>query len=136
MHFMGMLDNIAPNIEHQLKHQSKLRLLSRRQWLRLRKKEPDSRVIVAGLVGIRMPMHIEEPRMRIRQIVIDYLERLKKMSYKVLSVTTIRKKKNRFASGRCSVSIYIEAHRALEGREEIYQVHRATSGTRGKTPGY
>lgn len=46
-----------------------------------RSKEPDTNVNEAALFGMRMPSHIEDPRMRIRQYALDYTERKGNIGY-------------------------------------------------------
>ena len=47
----------------------------------VRQKEPESRVIDAALVVLQMPMKIEDPRMGVRQLVVDYFERMENIGY-------------------------------------------------------
>lgn len=46
-----------------------------------KKKEPYAKKIEAYLNGLKVPMQIEYPRMRIRQYVVEYLGRMEKIGY-------------------------------------------------------
>ena len=81
MHFMEMFEEVEKNIELKdltSEHICKTIEITVNESCR---KKPSARVIEAALQGLRMPIHIEYLKMRVRQRVLQYMEIMENIGY-------------------------------------------------------
>lgn len=76
MDLMGILDDVVPNMEATNLSSSHIGKSIQQAVEEIRKKEPDVGMVEAALNGMRMPMSIEDQRMRVGQMYFKYFERM------------------------------------------------------------
>ena len=92
MVFIAMFGNAAPDATYIKDLTSEQIKAAIEEFVsEVRQKEPESRVIDSALVVLQMPMKIEDPRMGVRQLVVDYFERMENIGYGSFKIDSRKK---------------------------------------------
>ena len=82
MHFMDMFEAVARDVELKDLTSEHIRESLEIIVNESCRKEPSARVIEAALQCLKMPMYIEDPKMRVRQLVLQYLEIMENIGHR------------------------------------------------------